>query len=354
MSLGHQSWTKVRLLIQNIINANSSPGLTLDPYLFIPIDENISMELPCNIGDYTDFYASEYHATNVGILFRGKDHALPPNWYKGSHFVYAYRKHLPIGYHGRASSILVSGTEIQRPKGIIKTEEALELGPTRKLDFELEIGLLIGVGNELGKPIDIESAHKYLFGFVLLNDWSARDIQAFEYVPLGPFLGKSFATTISPWIITAEALAPFSLPIEKQELQSPAPLSHLRKVFGGMFDIDLEVEICTASGGSPTIISKTNASFLYWDFLQMVTHHSSNGCNLRAGDLCGSGTISGNRPGSLGCLLEMSQNGKQSIPIDQGARNFLENGDSVVFRGYCTGEKFSIGFGDCIGKISSY
>lgn len=346
MSLGKPTLIKLRKLIQDLIQTNSSSSVALDADVFIKLDQNISMELPCVIGDYTDFYASKYHATNVGELFRGKDNALNPNWYTYQFF----RVHMPIGYHGRSSSVIVSGTEIKRPKGIVKDGEKILLDFTRKLDFELEIGVLIGKGNVIGDPIKVENAHEHIFGFVLVNDWSARDIQAWEYVPLGPFLGKSFATSISPWVITPEALEQFRIPIESQETQTPEPMHHLRKIFGGSFDITLEIELISSSN-EKKVLSKTNAALLYWDFFQMIAHHTSNGCNLRSGDLCASGTISGGDPTSLGSLLEMNKNGTNLISIGQEQRGFLENGDTVVLRGYCKNTNITIGFGDCFGKI---
>jgi fumarylacetoacetase len=295
--------------------------------------QDVEMLLPVDIGDYTDFYASIFHATNVGKLFR-PDNPLLPNY-----------KHIPIGYHGRASSIVVSGTPVRRPAGQTKVST---FGPTRALDYELEVGFFIGGGNALGEPIPIESAEEHVFGVCLVNDWSARDIQAWEYQPLGPFLGKSFATSISPWVVPMEALAACRAPLYVRPAGDPAPLAYLDSAENrarGAIDITLEVEITTeqmrASGVAPFRLSRANFKELYWSIAQMVAHHASNGCNLRPGDLLASGTVSG--PDSHGCLLEM---GPVTLPTGE-IRKFLEDGDEVTLRGYCE----DMDLGECRGKI---
>jgi fumarylacetoacetase len=295
-----------------------------------------AMLLPVDIGDYTDFYASIFHATNVGKLFR-PDNPLLPNY-----------KHIPIGYHGRASSIVVSGTPIRRPNG---QTQVSTFGPTRALDYELEVGFFIGGGNALGEPIPIESAEEHVFGVCLVNDWSARDIQAWEYQPLGPFLGKSFATSISPWVVPMEALAAYRAALYARPAGDPAPLAYLDSAENrarGAIDITLEVEITTtqmrAGGLAPFRLSKGNFKELYWSIAQMVAHHTSNGCNLRPGDLLASGTVSGPAPDSHGCLLEM---GPITLPNGE-VRKFLEDGDEITLRGYCE----NIDLGECKGRVA--
>jgi fumarylacetoacetase len=300
------------------------------------------MHLPCEVGDYTDFYAGRHHAENVGRIFRGPDAALPPNYL-----------HLPIGYHGRASSLVVSGTEIPRPRGQYRTasEAAPAFGPTRELDFELELGFFIGRGNARGTPIPVGLAPDQIFGYVLVNDWSARDIQQWEYAPLGPFLGKSFATTISPWVVTTEALAPFRCAGPSQE---PAPLEYLRLPPDGpwSYDIRLEVGLRSAAMPKPATIARTNFRELYWLPVQMVAHHTVNGCNLRPGDLLATGTISGRDADACGSLLEMTLRGQRPLVLPGGeTRVFLEDGDEVTFTAACEGRDYRIGFGACTGRI---
>jgi len=316
----------------------------------VPMSET-EMLLPFSIGDYTDFYASVYHATNIGKMFR-PDQPLMPNY-----------KWVPIGYHGRASSIVVSGTPIRRPVGQTKDDnaEAPAFGPSKVLDYELEVGFFVGQGNEQGRPIKISEAEDHIFGLCLVNDWSARDIQRWEYQPLGPFLSKSFATTISPWIVTMEALAPFRAPAFERPEGDPEPLPYLdspeNRERGG-FDIKLEVLISTGQmrekGVAPHRLSASNTRDLYWTFAQMLTHHMSNGCNLQPGDLIASGTVSGATKESLGCLIELSQRGAEPINLPTGeARRFLQDGDEVIFRGYCEREGFRrIGFGECRGIVA--
>jgi len=318
--------------------------------LLVPMSD-VYMSTPANIGDYTDFYASIYHATNIGKMFR-PDQPLMPNY-----------KWIPIGYHGRASSIVVSGTSIRRPVGQTKDDnaEAPTFGPSKVLDYELEVGFFVGQGNEQGLPVKIAETEDHIFGLCLVNDWSARDIQRWEYQPLGPFLSKSFATTISPWIVTMEALAPFRAPAFERPSGDPEPLPYLdspeNRERGG-FDIKLEVFISTEQmrekGIAPHRLSSSNTRDLYWTFAQMLTHHTSNGCNMQPGDLIASGTVSGATKESLGCLIELTGRGAEPINLPTGeARRFLQDGDEVIFRGYCEREGFRrIGFGECRGIVA--
>jgi fumarylacetoacetase len=308
------------------------------------------LHVPAAIGDYTDFFAGINHATNAGKLFR-PDNPLMPNY-----------KYVPIGYHGRASSIGVSGTNLRRPEGQRKpaSETVPTFGPCRNLDYELELGVWIGPGNELGRPIPIAKAAEHISGFCLLNDWSARDIQGWEYQPLGPFLGKSFFTIVSPWVITPEALLPFRTAQAPRPAGDPAPLPYLldsNDQGGGGLNIALEVSLLTSSmqaNGLPAYrLSTGNARDLYWTVAQLVAHHTSNGCNLRPGDIFGTGTISGTTAESLGSLLEISAGGRQAINLPSGeTRRFLEDGDTVIIQAYCQREGYArIGFGQCVGKI---
>lgn len=317
--------------------------------LLLPLSR-VEMRLPAEIGDYSDFYASIDHATNVGSMFR-PDNPILPNY-----------KWVPIGYHGRASSIVPSGTPIRRPSGQRKAPdaEAPTFGPSRQLDYELEVGAWIATGNPLGEPIDIEQAEDHLFGLSLLDDWSARDLQAWEYQPLGPFLGKSFATTVSPWIVTLEALEPFRVPAATRPEGDPAPLPYLdseRNRKEGAFGIALEVHIQSQAMREanlpPLQVSRTDFRSLYWTFPQMIAHHASNGCNLRPGDLLGSGTVSGPAPENRGCLLERTWRGKEPLELPSGeTRAFLEAEDEVSFTGRCERAGFvSIGFGGCGGMV---
>jgi fumarylacetoacetase len=312
--------------------------------------EDCRLELPAAIGDYTDFFAGIHHATNAGKLFR-PDNPLLPNY-----------KYVPIGYHGRASSILASGARVRRPSGQRKpaAETIPSFGPSRNLDYELELGVWIGPGNAVGTPIPIAEATTHIAGFCLLNDWSARDIQAWEYQPLGPFLGKSFATTISPWVITPEALAPFRIAQAPRPEGDPAPLAYLSDAHDqatGALDIDLEVLLVTAGlreKGLPAHrLSASNTRHLYWTVAQLVAHHASGGCNLRPGDIFGTGTISGPSEDALGSLLEISAGGRRPLTLASGeTRRFLEDGDTVIMRARCRREGFAtIGFGECRGTI---
>jgi fumarylacetoacetase len=299
--------------------------------------------LPCEIGDYTDFYASIHHATNVGSMFR-PDNPLLPNY-----------KWLPVAYHGRASSIVVSGTAVRRPYGQVaeKPGGPPEYRPSRRLDYELELGALLGPGNPMGEAIPASAAGDQIAGVCLLNDWSARDIQTWEYQPLGPFLAKNFATSISPWLITAEALEPFRVEPPPRPENDPQPLPHLRTGGGDAYNITLEVWLRTAAMREPVRISRGNFACMYWTLAQMVAHHASNGCPIRPGDLIASGTVSGPEKGSRGCLLELAWRGAEPLSLPGGeTRAFLEDGDEVIMRGWCETAGFRrIGLGECRGVV---
>lgn len=311
---------------------------------------DIEVYVPSDIGDYTDFYCSIYHATNVGAMFR-PDNPLLPNY-----------KYVPIGYHGRASSIVISGTAIKRPKGQNRSdaEQPPVFMPSKNLDYEMEVGFFVGQGNQLGEPIPIGEAEKHIFGLCLVNDWSARDIQGWEYQPLGPFLAKNFATTISPFVVTMEALAPFRTPAFDRPEGDPQPLDYLNdpqnQKFGGI-DINLEVYIQTPKmrdeNVEPHLLSRSNMKDLYWTIGQMLTHHASNGCNLQTGDLIATGTVSGKDKDERGCMLELTWRGKEPIDLPNGEqRRFLEDGDEIIMKGFCEREGFRrIGFGECRGRI---
>jgi fumarylacetoacetase len=307
-----------------------------------PMSE-VEMVLPCRIGDYTDFYASIDHATNVGRMFR-PDNPLMPNY-----------KWLPVAYHGRSSSIVVSGTAIRRPCGQIAENAAGPpvYAPSRRLDYELEVGAFLGPGNEMGSPIPIISAEDHFVGVCLLNDWSARDIQAWEYQPLGPFLAKNFATTISPWIVTREALAPFRLEAARRAEGDPEPLPHLQTT-DGAYAITLEVWLRSSKMPEAARVSRSDFSTLYWTLRQMIAHHTSNGCPIRPGDLIGSGTVSGPEKSNRGCLLELTERGSEPLELPSGEkRAFLEDGDDVILRGWCEAPSFRrIGLGECRGVIN--
>ncbi|MDE0741418.1 MAG: fumarylacetoacetase [Candidatus Poseidoniia archaeon] len=342
MSLGQKAWKEARLIISRLLredNTSFKDNEELKEIALIPMAET-RMEMPVDIGDYTDFYSSREHATNVGTMFRGPDAALMPNWL-----------HLPVGYHGRASSVVLSGTDIVRPKGQTKAVDAKEpaFGDSNRMDFELEMGVLIGSGNTLSEPIPVDEAENHVFGFTLVNDWSARDIQTWEYIPLGPFLAKNFATSISPWIITMEALEPFKCKSPKQD---PKPFDYLNNKKNCNYDINLEIHLKAENMSESHIISKTNYNYLYWNMAQQIAHHTITGCNLRTGDLLASGTISGPEKDSRGSMLELSWNGKEPISLPNGEkRTFLEDGDIVTLKGWCEGKGYRIGFGECKGSI---
>ncbi|MFW2367588.1 MAG: fumarylacetoacetase [Desulforhopalus sp.] len=347
MAMGREAWSELRLSLSRGLRSGSAEKQQLEQCM-VPQAE-VEYSLPCVIGDYTDFYTSIHHATSVGKLFR-PDNPLLPNY-----------KWVPIGYHGRASSINVSGQIFHRPKGQLKLPDEKKplLGATKRLDHELEIGIFIGAGNKLGEPIDIELAENHVFGFCLFNDWSARDIQAWEYQPLGPFLAKSFASTISPWIVTLEALTPYRAAFTRPA-EDPQPLAYLTSdsnSASGAIDIKLQVLIQTEKmcndGLPPEKIADSNFIYSYWTVAQMVTHHTVNGCNLRPGDLLGSGTQSGPLPEQAGSLLELSKGGKQTITLANGeSRTFIEDGDSLIIRGYCQNDSAArIGFGEVSSTV---
>ncbi len=312
---------------------NSAKELALIPML------EVQMMMPVSIPNYTDFYSSEEHATNVGSMFRDPKNALLPNW-----------KHLPVGYHGRASSIVVSGTPIRRPKGQIKVSdsEPPAFFPTRKLDFELEMAFITCTNTQLGKHVSVKEAEANIVGFVLFNDWSARDIQQWEYVPLGPFLAKNFGSTISPWVVTLDALEPFRA---DGPVQNPHVLPYL--AFEGKRNFDIQLEVLLAPDkAEPTTISRSNFKYMYWNIAQQLAHHTSNGCNIQVGDLYASGTISGPSPGSYGSLLELTWNGQKPLHMPDGAeRKFIEDGDTIIMKGHGEKNGVRIGFGECKGKI---
>ena len=342
MALGADAWRAARETIHDLLREDT-PALRDDADLrarAFHAQDDVEMLLPVDVGDYTDFYSSEHHARNVGTMFRGPENALKPNW-----------KHLPVGYHGRASSVVVSGTDVRRPCGQSRPDDDAPpvYGPCRLLDFELEMGVFVGPGNALGSPIDIDDADDHLFGMVLVNDWSARDIQGWEYVPLGPFLGKSFATTVSPWVVTMDALAPARRDAPHQD---PTPLDYLQSPSNSAYDIDLTVDLQSAQMDAPHTICTSNVQNIYWTVQQHLAHHSVNGCNMRPGDLLASGTISGSRPESYGSMLELSWRGTNPLDLPSGEeRAFLEDGDRVILRGEAQGDGYRIGFGTAEGTV---
>ncbi|WP_299861006.1 fumarylacetoacetase [uncultured Roseobacter sp.] len=337
MDLGPDAWSALRALLTDFLREAAPEQAQLAPFL-VPLSE-VRLHLPLVVSEFTDFYAGRHHATNVGTMFRGAENALPANWL-----------HIPIGYNGRASTVVVSGTEIRRPWGQIKAPDAdvPEFKPTRKLDIELELGAIVGVSTSMGHPISVAEADQMIFGYLLLNDWSARDIQAWEYQPLGPFQAKAFATSVSPWIVTTEALQPFrtSTPAREKEL-----LPHLQEPGPMLFDIDLAVLI-EPEGGAQEVIAQTNYNQMYYSAAQQLTHHASSGCAMNAGDLLGSGTISGPEKGQRGSLLELSWGGEEPIALQDGAtRCFVEDGDTLTLTGHAQGDGYRIGFGACTGKV---
>ena len=343
MRLGPGSWSAVRAQVSALLNADNATlrdNAALRSQAIVA-QQFARMLLPVEIGGYTDFYSSKEHATNVGSMFRDPKNALLPNWLE-----------IPIGYNGRASSVIVSDTPVCRPNGQTKTptQERPEFGPCKKLDIELETGFIIGQGNELGEPIRCANAEQHIFGMVLLNDWSARDIQTWEYVPLGPFNSKTFATTISPWVVTMEALAPFRVATPAQE---PKPLPYLQHQLNVDYGVDLhlEVQLTPNQSQEATTICKTNFKYMYWSMAQQLAHHTASGCNTRVGDLMGSGTISGPTPDSFGSLLEMTWNGANPLKLSDGSsRQFIQDGDTLTLRGWAQGA-YRVGFGLCRGTI---
>jgi len=341
ISDGKKTWRLVRNRISQLFDKNNQElqkNKDHQKIVLFTMDE-IEMQLPVQIGDYTDFYSSKEHATNVGKMFRDPENALLPNWL-----------HLPVGYHGRSSTIIPSGTPVRRPHGqtLPKGAENPVFGPSRLVDFELEMAFITTDANALGEPISVEEAEEYIFGMVLFNDWSARDLQKWEYVPLGPFLAKNFASSISPWIVTLDALEPFRVQSPKQD---PEPLPYLKQKGNKSFDIHLEVDIKTEDG-SVTTVCNTNFKYMYWTMSQQLAHHTINGCKINSGDMMGSGTISGPTPDSYGSMLELSWQGTKEIALKNGTtRKFIGDNDTVIMRGHCAKNGVRIGFGEVSTKI---
>ncbi len=342
LALGRETWRAVRRRVSDLLGFDNREirdvwGLAERALVPMPSAELL---LPFHAGDYVDFYSSREHATNLGKMFRPDSEPLLPNW-----------RWLPVGYHGRASSIVLSGTPIRRPQGQVKLGDAPPiLGPTGALDFELEVGFVIGPGNRLGEPIPVEEAEQHIFGLVLVNDWSARDIQRWEYVPLGPFLGKSFATSISPWVVDLDALAPYRVPGPEQD---PPPLPYLQEA--GLRNLDMELEVSLAVEGldEPFVVARTNFRHMYWSMAQQLAHATVNGANVRPGDLHASGTVSGPAPGSYGSMIELAWRGTRPVELPDGTtRAYVRDGDTVIMRGWCGGDgRPRVGFGEVTGKI---
>jgi len=342
MAQGPKVWAKTRARISELLR-HDHPELRdndeLRKLALVPM-RDAKLHMPVAVSGYTDFYSSREHATNVGVMFRGKDNALQPNWL-----------HMPIGYNGRASTVVVSGTKVKRPRGQLKppSAEVPSFGPCKRLDFELEMGVVVGQASRMGEMLSEKQAEEMIFGFVILNDWSARDIQQWEYVPLGPFQAKAFATSISPWIVTREALEPFRL---HGPAQQPEPLPYLRQAQPNNYDMELDVSLRAAQMNAPQSICRTNFKYMYWSSVQQLVHHASSGCAMNVGDLLGSGTISGPEKHQRGSLLEISWNGSEPVELDGGVkRTFLEDGDSLVMRGWCQGDGYRVGFGEVEGTI---
>lgn len=338
INLGKNKTNKVREILQKQLIDENSKLKVYNDLIFSMFD--VEMHMPVNVGDYTDFYSSMEHASNIGSMFRDPENPLLPNW-----------RHLPVGYHGRASSIIVSGVDINRPKGQIKPVDSENpiFSSSKRIDFELEMGYIIGKNSKLGSSISTKDAEDYIFGKVLFNDWSARDIQKWEYVPLGPFLGKSFASSISPWVVTIEALKPFKV---QGPVQHPEVLDYLK--FDGLknYDINLSVSILPRDSEIETVICKSNFKYMYWNMSQQIAHHTVNGCNLNTGDMMASGTISGKSMDSYGSMLELSWGGKKDIILDGGySRTFVEDFDTIFMRGYCLKNDIRVGFGEVKTKL---
>ena len=343
MEQGPANWAKFRSRLTDLLRVGGDNALSSNDELrasaMLPMDK-VVMHMPIKVAEYTDFYANKNHAVNVGTMFRGAENALPPNWL-----------HIPIGYNGRASTVVVSGTNIIRPNGQTKAPDAKvpKFGPCQRLDFELEMGAIIGTPSEMGKPVSLVEAEEMIFGYVLLNDWSARDIQAWEYQPLGPFQAKAFATSISPWVVMKAALETFRVPTPKRE--KPL-LPYLEEGGDTLYDIDLTVSLKTTAKGAAEIITQTNYREMYYSSVQQLTHHASSGCAMNVGDLLGSGTISGTEKTSYGSLLELSWGGKEPIKLADGeTRTFLQDGDVLTMSGHAKGNGYRTGFGQCEGKI---
>lgn len=342
LALGSAAWTQTRARMSELLRSDNPElrdNIEVRRRAVVPMSE-AALHLPIEVSGYTDFYSSKEHATNVGTMFRDPRNALLPNWLE-----------LPVAYNGRASSVVVSGTPVRRPIGQTKGPDAARpsFGPTRKLDIELETAFIVGQGNALGDPIPVDAAERHIFGLVLMNDWSARDLQQWEYVPLGPFNSKGFATSISPWVVTLEALEPFRL---AGPGQNPQPLSYLQQSGNHGFDIELEVLLRPQGAAEATPIARSNAKYLYWSMAQQLAHHTVSGCNTRPGDLMGSGTISGPEPNMFGSLLELTWNGQRPLILADGVtRSFLEDGDAVIMTGWCERSGLRLGFGELSGLI---
>lgn len=339
IALGKPITNAVRNRIAELLDSKDSLNLKKDSASFLISIENATMLLPIKIGDYTDFYSSREHATNVGIMFRDPENALMPNWL-----------HLPVAYHGRASSIVVSGEDVIRPKGqiLLPDGKTPTFGASKQLDFELEMAFIIGKASQMGTAIPTDKAEDYIFGVSLFNDWSARDIQRWEYVPLGPFLGKNFASTLSPWIVTLEALEPFRI---DGPVQEPEVLAYLKTTGAKNFNINLEVSIAPENK-TATCVCKSNFKYLYWNMAQQLAHHTVNGCNMNIGDVCASGTISGHTPDSFGSMLEIAWKGTKPVKLNDGdERVFILDGDTVSLNAYAEKDSVRIGFGECTAKI---
>jgi len=345
MALGKAAWSETRALLTDLFKEGGNAALKDHTELSSGLlnQSDVEMRLPARIGDYTDFYSSRYHATNLGTMFRGPDNALQPNW-----------TWIPIGYHGRASSVVVSGTDIRRPNGQLRPDVTKDpvYDTCKLMDIELEVGFFVGPGNELGTPITMENAHEHIFGMTICNDWSARDIQKWEYIPLGPFGGKNLGTSISPWIVTMEALEDFRIVNQKQE---PPCLPYLNEVVDKdltCYDINLEVTLQSDKMDEPMTISNSNTKYLYWNFKQQLVQHSVTGCNMRPGDFLASGTISGPTNKEYGSMIEICWKGTKPLDLpDNTQRKFLKDHDTVNMTGFAQGKGYRVGFGDCKGKI---
>ncbi|MGF6312967.1 fumarylacetoacetase [Bradyrhizobium sp. i1.8.4] len=342
MALGPKVWSATRARINELLRSDH-PELRdnreLRARALVPMAD-VRLHMPFAVSGYTDFYSSKEHATNVGVMFRGTDNALQPNWL-----------HMPIGYNGRASTVVVSGTKVRRPRGQLKppTAEVPSFGACKRLDFELEMGVVVGQPSPMGEMLTEKQAEEMIFGFVILNDWSARDIQQWEYVPLGPFQAKAFATSISPWVVTREALEPFRM---QGPAQQPEPLAYLKQTRPNNYDMQLDVALRAGAMNEARTICSTNFKYMYWSSVQQLAHHASSGCAMNVGDLLGSGTISGPEKHQRGSLLEISWNGTEPIELASGVmRSFLEDGDSLVMRGWCQGDGYRVGFGEVEGTI---
>lgn len=341
ISSGRKTWRMVRNRIADLFDADNGSLRDNQKHreeILFDIDE-VEMQLPVEVGDYTDFYSSKEHATNVGTMFRGKENALMPNWL-----------HIPVGYHGRSSTIVSSGINIRRPWGqsLPQGESEPTFGPSRLVDFELEMAFITTDANAMGEPVPVNEAEDYIFGLVLFNDWSARDIQSWEYVPLGPFLGKNFASTVSPWIVTLDALQPFKVKSPKAE---KTPFPYLQSEGKKSYDIVLEVYIQPENGNEDKVCT-SNFKYMYWNMSQQLAHHTINGCKVNSGDMMGSGTISGPTPDSFGSMLELTWRGQNPLTLSDGSqRKFIEDNDTVILKGYCKNDKVRIGFGECKAKL---